>query len=207
MASPHLSQPTEDEAVEPDWDERYRGRVVEDAAPAEVLADNRHLLPARGTAVDLACGVGGNALLLVEHGLTTFAWDRSGTAIDKLDAHARAHGLPLMAEPRDVVEHPPEPGSFDVIVVSRFLERSLAPALIAGLRPEGLLFYQTFTRTRVSDRGPRSERYRLADNELLTLFAPLRIVFYREEGRLGDPTHGFRDEAQLVACRPPDALM
>lgn len=33
---------------------------------------------------------------------------------------------------------------FDVIVVSRFLDRTLGDAIIEVLKPDGLLFYQTF---------------------------------------------------------------
>ncbi len=38
------------------------------------------------------------------------------------------------------------PESFDVIVVSHLLDRTLAPALVAALRPGGLLYYQTSVR-------------------------------------------------------------
>lgn len=186
----------------PDWEARYRGRSVADAEPAAVLADNAHLLPEGGGALDVACGLGGNAVFLARAGLETVAWDSSPAAVDKLGAWARENRLPLTAEVRDVMAAPPEPECFDVIAVSRFLERELAPALIGALRPGGVLFYQTFTRTRVSDRGPGSDRFRLGDNELLTLFAPLRVLAYREEGRVGDLDRGLRDEAQLVAYRP-----
>ena len=69
------------------------------------------------------------------------------------------------------------------------------------LRPGGLLFYQTFTRTAVSDAGPQKDEWRLADGELLTMFAPLRPVVYREEGRIGALDRGFRDKALLVAVK------
>ena len=45
------------------WDQRYRETSSEPQA-ARVLSDNLRLLPAAGTALDLACGLGGNALLL-----------------------------------------------------------------------------------------------------------------------------------------------
>ncbi|KPV39129.1 methyltransferase type 12 [Thiohalorhabdus denitrificans] len=187
---------------EPDWDKRYRERSVGDSDPVAVLEDNRHLLPAGGMALDLACGLGANAVLLAEQGLKTFAWDRSSVAVEKLAAWSRENLLPITAEVRDVVVWPPEPGRFDVIVVGHFLERQLAGALRDALNPGGLLFYQTFTQTRVSDRGPRTERFRLADNELLHLFADLQVLVYREEGRVGDTARGVRDEAQLVARKP-----
>ncbi len=179
------------------WDARYR--QARESSPAQVLLDNRHLLPASGTALDVACGVGANALLLAEHGLTTHAWDSSSVAIDKLRGRAQAHGVSVEAAVRDVIAHPPGSESFDIIVVTRFLERGLAPQLTRALRVDGLLFYQTFTRTRVSDVGPSNPDYRLADGELLVMFSALQVLVYREEGKVGDISRGFRDEAMMVA--------
>jgi SAM-dependent methyltransferase len=180
------------------WNDRYRDAAGVPAA-ARVLLENRHLLPVRGRALDLACGLGGNAQLLAAHGFDTEGWDYAPLAIERFDALAKATGLGPRGVVRDVIAHPPEPDSFDVIVVSHFLERALAPALASALRPEGLLFYQTFTRVRVDGTGPDNPAFRLAENELLTLFRGLRVLVYREEGRTGDTGQGFRNEAMLVA--------
>ncbi len=194
------------------WDTRYR-----DAAgapvPARVLVEFQHLLPESGTALDLACGLGGNALLLATRGLDTSAWDLSPVAIGRLLEAAGARGLSVRAQVRDVVVRPPEAERFDVIVVSRFLERPLAPRLAAALRPGGRLYYQTFTREPVTDAGPRSAAYRLGRGELLAMFPGLRVLAYREEGRVGNLRQGLRDEAMLVAQRDssayssPDAML
>jgi 2-polyprenyl-3-methyl-5-hydroxy-6-metoxy-1,4-benzoquinol methylase len=185
-----------------DWDARHAERDIEATEPAAVLRDHRHLLPASGTALDLAAGLGANARLLARHGLRTFAWDASREAMERLGRRACAESLPLEAEVRDVVARPPEPGRFDVIVVSRFLDRSLCPALIAALAPRGLLFYQTFTRTGVRPGGPRNPAYRLAEGELLVRFGELEVLVYREERDAGDPDRGLRDQALLVGRRP-----
>lgn len=181
------------------WDAIYRSREI--GAPARVLMENAHLLPRTGSALEIACGLGANALLLAESGLAVEAWDVSSVAIAKLQALAAERRLPLRGLVTDAVQHPPRPNSFDVIVVSHFLERTLMPALIAALRPAGLLFYQTFSRLRVDDSGPRNEAFRLADNELLTLCKELRILVYREEGTAGDASRGFRNLAMLVGQR------
>ena len=182
------------------WDERYR--EAEPPGAVRVLMENSHLLPASGEALDLACGLGGNALLLAQAGLRTWAWDISPLAIERLNAAASAAGLPLSAEVRDVLAAPPSALSFDVIIVSRFLERDLCPALMAALRPGGLLFYQTFTRDKAVPGGPVNPDFLLAENELLRLFDGLRLRVYREEGSIGNVQHGFRNEALLVAQQP-----
>jgi tellurite methyltransferase len=182
------------------WDRVYgAAEVSEPPAPARVLAENAHLLPASGRALDLASGLGGNALLLAAKGLEAQAFDISTEALVRLDAWAARLGLSVKTEVRDVVAEPPAPDSFDVIVVSRFLDRSLTGAIKAALRPGGLLFYQTFTREKTTPGGPSNPDYLLAPGELLDLFRGLRLVVYREEGLLGNPAQGFRNQALLVA--------
>ncbi len=182
------------------WDNIYQGR--ENSQPGKgdkVLCENTHLLPKSGNALEIACGLGANALVLADSGLQTDAWDISPVAIEQLQAIAIEKGLPLKGEARDVMLRPPAPESYDVIVVSHFLERDLATHIIAALRADGLLLYQTFTRIQVSNSGPKNEAFRLAENELLEMYSSLKILVYREEGHVGDVTKGFRDEALLVA--------
>jgi len=181
------------------WDERYRDRTVADAAPARVLSENQHLLPSQGQALELACGLGGNARLLAERGVRTCAWDLSPVAVAKLDAFGRQWGLPLTAAVRDVDAEPPAPETADVLVVTRFLSRPLVPYLLASLRRHGLIFYQTFIQEAPDwEVGPSNPEYRLHPNELLSLFEPLRCLVYREEGGVGDVAQGWRSEALYV---------
>ncbi len=187
------------------WNAIYQSKSESSAtvnlAPAFILLQNQHLLPQQGKALDLASGLGANAIFLAQHNLQTHAWDISSTAIDKLGETAKTLNLDIQLQVRDVVTNPPEEKTFDVIVVSRFLERQIMPAIIAALRINGLLFYQTFTKERVSDIGPKSEDYRLAKNELLELCKDLKTVVYREEGLLGDTEQGFRNEALYIGQR------
>ena len=181
------------------WDRRYAD-ALETPPPIAVLTENAHLLPKRGRALDLACGLGGNALYLARRGLHVSAWDLSPVAIAALAASAR--GLDLAAEARDVTAHPPPADRFDVICVGHFLERALCRQIADALRPGGLLFYQTFTRERVDEGGPSTDRFRLETSELLSLFPGLILRFYRDEGCIGDTGRGFRNYAQMVAQHP-----
>lgn len=182
------------------WDKIYSNKG-QAGDPARVLLENSHLLPQQGQALEIACGRGANALFLAAHGLETQARDISPVVIEALQAEAGRQGLVVQGVADDIMQSPPAAESFDVIVVSHFLERGLIPLLCEALRPQGLLFYQTFTRTRVSERGPSNQDYRLADNELLSLCQGLQVLVYREEGRAGDLTAGFRDIAFIVARR------
>lgn len=180
------------------WNNRYQS-IIPLPPPCQVLANYTHLLPATGTALDLACGLGANALLLAQHGLETFAWDYAQAAITRLQTEAQSQQLHIQTEIRDVVTRPPQPATFDVIVICHFLARQLAPALITALKPKGLLFYQTFARTTVTACGPCNPEFRLAEGELLQLFQALQPIIYHEEKDIGDTTQGLRNEVLLIA--------
>ncbi|MES9836896.1 MAG: methyltransferase domain-containing protein [Candidatus Thiodiazotropha sp.] len=187
------------QALRGKWDLRHAD-AEKSPAPVEVLTRNLHLLPGKGLALDLACGLGGNALTLAQQGLDVVAWDISPVAIRRLESYAAEAGLTnLSAEIRDVEAAPPPPCHFDLIIVSYYLERGLIPGLIDALRPGGLIFYQTFTKAAVTGIGPQNPAFRLDDNELRQLFSGLKLRYYREENRLGEVTQGVRDVAMLVA--------
>lgn len=183
------------------WNVRYKDAEISGYGAARVLKENLHLLPSQGKALDLACGLGNNALLLAELGLDTWAWDFSDVAISKLRDFAAYMGVKIHAEVRDILARPPEPNSFDVITVSHFLERNLAPVLEQALNPGGVLYYQTFFRDAVKGGGPGNPEFRLKANELLALFPRLRLLVYREEAAVGEVTRGFRDEAMFIGLK------
>jgi tellurite methyltransferase len=181
-----------------EWDEKYR--LAGEAPPAEPASFVRELLPhlPRGAALDLACGAGRHTLFLAESGRHVTAVDRSGVAIDKLEAAARAARLPvrrisalgkksrpfpqgieLMEADLEGIELPEE--SFDLILNIRYLQRPLFPQMCRALRPGGVLLFETYTRAQLEfDGGPRNPAHLLEPDELRTAFPALRLLFYRE---------------------------
>ena len=174
------------------WNSRYAysGKPLPPAA--KVLTLSERWLPQGDSlkALDLACGRAANAHWLAARGFQVSAWDISQTVIDEINSRQSAVFADVQV--RDVEQNPPEPDSFDVIVVARFLDRGLCPAIQAALKPGGVLFYQTFT------HGLSNPEYLLAANELLRLFKGLHILEYHEP----DPDENGKAEARLVAKRP-----
>lgn len=185
-------------AVQAKWDRIYTDSAP-DSDPCWVLQNNLHLLPATGRSLDLACGLGSNALCLAANGFDSYAWDISSVGLTQLKTRATALELNLTTEQRNVEKFPPQAASFDVIVVSQFLHRPSFTVLLDAIKPGGLLFYQTFHQHKLSDKGPSSSDYLLRNNELLQLCDSMTILFYREDGQSGDPEQGLRDCAYLVA--------
>lgn len=185
------------------WEKLYRSSDIdkENNYPlaAEVLHNNQHLLPESGSALDLACGRGANAICLAEQGLATSAWDISASALEQLTDHSKKRNLHIITDNRDITAKPPEVKSFDVIVISRFLDRGLIPHIKNAIKPKGLVFYQTFTKEKVNQSGPSNPDFLLGKNELLNYFHDWQILFYKEEGITGNTELGFRNQAMLVA--------
>ena len=187
------------------WNAKYAtADRVETARPCTALRDFAHLLPRTGRALDVACGLGGNAIFLAGRGLDTLAVDISDVALDRLSAYAANQGLPLRAQRRDLEGNSVPLGSYDVIVVAYYLERALMPALTGALAAGGILFYQTFTLETPTQTGPSNPGWRLMPSELLQLCSGLRIIAYREEGLIGDTSLGMRGEAYLIARHTVD---
>ena len=162
--------------------------------PASFLINSAHHFPKQQhpsdpplTALDLASGRAANGEWLAQCGFQVTAWDVSSTVIEQICQREprRIH----TAEVRDVSADPPTPNSFDVIVVCRFLDRALCPAIQAALKPRGVLFYKTFT------KGLSNPDYMLGPNELLSLFEGLHVLEYHEP----EPDSAGKAQASLIA--------
>ena len=172
------------EASRQKWNERHSDREISGAA-CEVLQQHISLAPQKGSALDLACGLGRNALLLARHGLECDAVDISDIAISKLNDYANEHKLTITGRCADIESNGFGNKRYDVIVVSYFLYRPLFRAIEKALKPGGLLFYQTFVQTKatgseVIDTGPSNSNYYLKENELRAQFKDLEIRYYQE---------------------------
>lgn len=150
----------------------------------------------------MACGHGGNALLLAELGLTVQAWDISPLALTSLQQTACQRRLQIMTRQLEITADDLVAHSFDVVVVSRFLDRALCNAIMTALKPKGLLFYQTFTRTKRDSQGPSNPDFLLDRNELLRLFVPLSLLHYQEHAGAGQLQFGNRNEACFIGQKP-----
>lgn len=161
------------------WDNKYRDAKAP-GNTCQVLSDNSHLLPSSGRSLDVACGLGANALFLAEKGLQSFAYDNSSVGLDKLAQFAEQRAVYINCELRDVEQNLLDDQTFDVIVVSYFLYRPLCEVLVRALNPGGLIFYQTFTEAAAENSGPSNKKFLLKPDELLSLFSDLSVQLYQE---------------------------
>lgn len=186
------------------WNKRHRDREL--ATPAcEVLRNHLSQLPSQGSALDLACGLGRNAILLAQHGLQCDAVDISDIALARLNDYAKQNKLSINTRCEDIERNGIGDKQYDVIVVSYFLFRPLLADISRALKPGGLLLYQTFVNRTVdtvggkTSTGPTKAKFYLTENELPSHFESLEIRYYQETEF--DPMTNSAPVAMLIACK------
>lgn len=180
------------------WNQRYKDKLVCDQLPASVLELNKSLLVTKGEALDLACGLGGNAVFLAEQGYQVTALDYSDVALEKLALFANQKNLSIKTSLLDLETQSISSDKFDVVVVSYYLQRELFPELFRILKQGGLLFYQTFSVATETDSGPRNASFRLEKGELLSLCENYSLLYYREDQGCCSGVDCFNNDAMIV---------
>lgn len=170
------------------WNRRYsEAGFTADWAPDVIVAER---LPGLGTgrALDVACGIGANALFLAKRGWEVDAVDVSDVAIERLRVAATSEGVldTIHLGLGDVETLPVQVATYDLVLCFRFLSRAAAPKLSAALKPGGALIYQTYTTAHRAKRPSFPEAWCLKPGELRSLFADLEVELYEEtEGERG----------------------
>jgi len=147
------------------------------------------LVPAGGTVLDVACGLGRHTRWFLARGHRVFAVDRSAEAIDGVRALAPSGiGERLETRVADLESGPwPFAGQrFDAVVVTNYLWRPLLPVIVDSVAPGGALIYETFAAGNEAYGKPSRVDFLLQSGELLVACAGLRVVAF-EDGYLDGP--------------------
>jgi tellurite methyltransferase len=132
-------------------------------------------------ALDVAMGSGRNAIMLAQAGFLTCGVDIRLDAVREARAAALAEGVRIDGWCADLTCYPLPRGRFDLVVVCRYLQRDLFPALREAVVPGGIVLYETFTtRQRELGRPPTSADHLLEPGELRERFDGFDRLFYEE---------------------------
>lgn len=189
-------------ASQSQWDVRWR----EKAAMASWQADPwlvrvGSLLP-RGSVLDIACGMGRNAIYLAEQGCRVTAVDHSRVALELLNAEAQRRNLQIETQQLDLENNPDLPaGPFDLLLNFFYLYRPLLSQKLSRVKPGGIAAMRTFSRAGCERFGAVRPEISLASGELLEIFAGWDVLLH-EEGL--EPSAKGGSLAGIVARRRDD---
>ena len=181
------------------WNERYAGKeLVWSAGPNKLLATELQSSKP-GTALDVACGEGRNALWLAEQGWEVTAVDFSEVGIDKGRQIARHRGVEIDWRIADLAVDPWPASTYDLVCVMYLhtdpLERSQwLPRAIEAVAPGGTFFYVGHDPNNIEQGvgGPQNRELLPGVAELTALLEGFDIVRAEivERQVEADPGHG-----------------
>jgi SAM-dependent methyltransferase len=161
----------------------------------------------QGEVLDLACGSGRHARHLAALGRPVLAVDRDPHALQAVmagqegDAGVQTLHTALCDLEVPGFTWPFGTARFAGIVVTNYLHRPLLDDLVASMKPDGVLIYETFSDGNAQFGKPSNPDFLLQPGELLALAARhgLRVLAF-EEGVLGNPATAMVQ--RLCACGP-----
>jgi len=168
------------------WDGRYSGRATGAPAPPTGLADIA--LPAPGLCLDVACGLGGQALWAAANGFDVVALDVSPAGIAALRAASAAHGLDDRIDARvvDLDDGLPTDvrGRCALVICQRFRDPRLYATIADAARPGGLVVITVLSAVGAASAGP----YHAPPGELDDAFGALDVEVVRSVEANGEAT-------------------
>jgi tellurite methyltransferase len=179
------------------WEKKYRSgdRGTEDAPTILVVEMAEKLVV--GTAIDLACGAGRNALYLADRGWSVTAVDGSKKAVELVQLRAAARGRQVHTKVADLTapNFTMQPDAFDLVLIAYYLQRDLFPKVKAAIRPGGVIV----AIAHMPEAGEEWSDKRAAPGELREFFNGWELL-WEYEGPSRDPAHR-RPVAEIAARR------
>ena len=136
--------------------------------------------------LDLACGRGRHSLEAATGNALVVGLDRNRTHLRNLSAsakekHVDRNLLLVCADLETESEQTLQEGTWDIILVFRYLHRPLCHWIERALRPGGLLLYETFTEEQLNlNGGPMNPDFLLTKGELPKLFRSFKTEYFEE---------------------------
>jgi len=174
------------------WNEKYSQREPPSDIEADVWLIEAIELIKQSTgvaqtdrrALDIACGLGHNAIWLAQQGWQVDGVDVSHAGLQLARQLAGTENCQVNWIEADLDDWQPSEDVSDLAIVFRFLDREHVPCVVStALRAGGWLIYETFSRAQLqrADSHIRNPAFTLAAGELPTLFPDFDVVIHRED--------------------------
>jgi len=163
------------------WDERWAEKEFSDGWQVDSWLERHSQLLSGGSALDLACGRGRNALYLAGRGYRVTAVDYSAVALAQLEQEAQRRGLQIATIQADLERQPVLPQQqFDLVVSCYYLHRPLLARMKQLVKPGGTIILRTFSSAGDFEPCRLAPAMVLAAGELLGVFAGWDILVHEE---------------------------
>lgn len=169
------------------WDARYAGRVTGPPSPPKGL--DRLELPEAGLCLDVACGLGEQAVWAALNGYAVIALDVSPAAIAAVREAAVLHGVDdlLDAHVSDLDHGLPDQLSdaCDLVICQRYRDPKLYRSLVESTRPGGMIVVTVLSCVGLTGEGGE---FHAPAGELVDAFRKLDVEIVRSIESDGEAT-------------------
>ncbi|WP_419765175.1 MAG: methyltransferase domain-containing protein [Arcobacter sp.] len=161
------------------WDKKYQETpsLLEIREPSKKLIEILDKVKGK-KALDVASGAGRNSIFLATKGFDVEAIDISQVALDELDKKGFKN---ISTKLVDLDEYEIPKNSYDLIVMTNFLDRNLISKLSKALKTSGILFIETYMEDKDNEKPPSNPNFLLKKDELKSFFnEEFEIIEYDE---------------------------
>ena len=162
------------------WNKRYADKPAGLPTPHVFLCESiEHFQP--GSVIDMACGLGHNAVYLANHGYKVYAVDFSTEALNRLDTARKADDLKIELLELDLTTSDSFtniPISNNIVVLRYKLSMTMIERIPDLLQKNGLFLYCTFNQEHHKQTGFPNQHC-LLPGELLKMSWNMELVSYR----------------------------
>lgn len=159
------------------WNKKYQKRNPNpDFIPDETLTVFADAFDGKGRALDLACGVGHNALWLAQLGYEVDALDASPVGLSYLRRAASERNLYISTQAADLDDYELAESAYDAIIVVRYRKKSLYRPIVNALKPGGVLLFKTFNKNYLIENENFNSDFVLQPGELNNAFKELQLI-------------------------------
>ena len=156
------------------WDKKYKNNPI----PTKIVevVEKYATLATGNDALDIACGMGRNSKFLVSKGFSVDALDISPIAIENLKNIDNISAMEVDFDTYILKEN-----SYDLIVCTYYLNRSLFPQIERALKKGGIFIFETFIHHPDNTKAPSNRSFLLEEGELQSTFSDIYEIIYLKE--------------------------
>ena len=154
-----------------------------------------------GRSLDVGMGQGRNTIYLAQQGWDSVGFDPADRAVAAAQERAKSLGVKITATVARDADFDWGVSQWDLIVLSYVGAREYVDEVIRALRPGGMVVVEAFHRD-ATKSGPIGSGVVFETNELLRLFAALRVVRYEDADAVGDFGQQATRVVRLAAVKP-----
>jgi len=154
-----------------------------------------------GRALDVGMGQGRNTIYLAQQGWDSVGFDPADRAVAAAQAQAATLGVKITTSVARAEDYDWGENRWDLIVLSYVGAREFAAQAMRALRPGGMVVVEGFHRDATKTQSIGGAVV-FDTNELLRIFAPLRVVRYEDADAKGDFGQFDARVVRLAAVKP-----